>query len=448
MSSKKELWQSVLAQLQFKISKANFATWFKNTSVVDQQENKLIIAVPNTFSKEWLNKNYNEQILEVVKKIDPEINKIDYVVNQKNNTDKKKSSPIKDDQVSLKDVKTSQETNLNSRYTFEEYVVAPFNELAHAATWAVTKNLGDVYNPLFVYGGVGLGKTHLLQAAGNKISHENEDKKIRYIPAEKFVSRIITSIKNHNIEQFKSEIKSLDLLIVDDVHVLAGKEKTQEEFFHIFNSLYENNKQIILSSDRPPTAIPTLEKRLKSRFEGGMMTDIGRPNFESRVAILETKIQNKEVELGDEILEYIASNIQSSIRELEGALNRIETYQKIHNDGLNINKIKSLLKDLIHSPAKITTKEKIVEAVCDFYDIEKEKIFSSSRKQEVCLPRHVAMYLLREELNKSYPSIGDFFKGRDHTTAMHAFKKISKKVEEENKLSEEINLIRQRIYSG
>jgi len=447
MKNNKELWQSVLAKIQLKTKQPNFRAWFKNTRIIEKNDDTLTISVSNKFSRDYLKKHYTDEILEVIKDIDPKIKKIQYKTERRK---EKKENPSfeKVNQISFKDLKNTQETNLNPRYTFEEYVVAPFNDLAHAATWAITKDLGNVYNPLFIYGDVGLGKTHLLQAAGNKIKNQDESKKIKYIPAEKFVSQIVTSIKNHNIEQFKSKIKSLDLLIVDDVHVFAGKDKTQEEFFHIFNSLYENNKQIILSSDRPPSSIPTLEKRLKSRFEGGMMADLGRPDFESRMAILEVKAQSKDIDLNNKILEYIASNIQNSIRKLEGVLNRIKTYQDLHNENLNLNKIKKLLKDLVHSPAKITTKEKILDTVCNFYDIEKEKIFSSSRKKEFSHPRHVAMYLLREELNKSYPAIGEFFRGRDHTTAIYAFKKISKKAEKENQLSEEINLIRQRIYSG
>ncbi len=451
-----ELWQAVLAQVQFNISKANFATWFKNTEVYSKKDTAVTVAVPNAFSKEWLSNKYNKLILKVLKNIDNNIKEVKYKVKPNNlktteNKNKKKpskSKPIDTEQLNFETFKVNRETNLNSRYAFDNFVVGSFNELAHAATWAVSESPGTTYNPLFIYGGVGLGKTHLLQAAGNKVGEDFSDKNIRYISCEKFISGIVNSIKNKTIQKFKSSFSSIDVLIIDDVQFLSGKEKTQEEFFHLFNTLYEKNKQIVLSSDRPPNAIPELEERLRSRFEGGMIADIGSPDFETRLVILKTKLKETDKDLPKKNLEFIAENIKKNIRELEGALNRLLIYKKINGESPDEKACKKLLKNFIHSPFNVTTPKKIIETVASFYNMEEGDLFKKTRKREIVRPRQIAMFLLREELNNSFPSIGRKFGGKDHTTAIYAFKKISKKVEKNNKLAEEVELIKQRIYSG
>jgi len=311
----------------------------------------------------------------------------------------------------------------------------------------VTESPGQVYNPFFVYGGVGLGKTHLLEAIGNKIVKNFPQKKVKYIPTEKFVSEVISTIRNHQIEKLKSTYQTIDVLIIDDVQFLAGKEKTQEEFFYIFNSLYEKNKQIVLSSDRQPKAIPTLTERLKSRFEGGMIADISFPDLETRIAILKVKCQERKTEFPEEILDYIASNIQKNIRELEGALNILIAYQKLNSSLPDLKTVKSLLNNLISSPAKVVNAKKIIKAVSEFYDLKERDLTSSSRKKEIVKPRHVAMYLLREELKGSFPFIGRKLGDKDHTTAIHAYNKIAKEIDQNEGLFEEINLIKQRILS-
>lgn len=447
--SNEELWQAVLAQVQLTISSANFATWFKNTQISSQKEGVVFVSVPNSFVKEWLEQKYNKFIFKVSKSLDEGIKEIKYEVGKTGLKVFKGTVPVFDEgQLEFPEFEIDKETNLNPRYTFDNFIVGPFNELAHAAAFAVAKNPGQVYNPFFIYGGVGLGKTHLLQAVGNEIIKNSPKKRILYIPSEKFISGVIAAIKNHQIEELKSKHQTIDVLIIDDIQFLAGKEKTQEEFFYTFNSLYEKNKQIILSSDRPPKAIPALTERLRSRFEGGMIVDISFPDFETRMAILKSKSQEKKVNFSDEILTYIATNIQRNIRELEGGLNILIAYRKLNNQSPDIQIAKSLLKNLISSPAKIVNTKKIMKAVIEFYDLKERELISSSRKKEIVKPRQVAMYLFREELKSSFPFIGRKFGGKDHTTAIHAYEKISREIEKNEGLLEEINLIRERIISG
>jgi len=448
--TQEELWQAVLAQIQLNISQANFATWFKSTEIVSFKEGEIVIAVPNSFAKEWLENKYGKTIFKILYNLDKEIKDVKYSVG------KSESKAIRRPQVPLpsagqlefEEFKINKETNLNPRYTFDNFIIGPFNELAHAAAWAAAKKPGLVYNPLFIYGGVGLGKTHLLQALGNAVIKNFSQKKVRYIPAERFTAGVVSSIKNHDMEDFKIKYRAIDVLILDDVQFLAGKEKTQEEFFHTFNTLYEANKQIILSSDRPPKAIPALAERLRSRFEGGMIGDIGYPDYETRVAILKAKSQERGVSFSEEILDYIASNIQRNIRELEGALNRLVAYQKINNQNPNLEITKSLLRSLFLSPNKVANPKKIIQTVAEFYDLKEREILSNSRKKEIVKPRQVAMFLLREVLKGSYPFIGRKFGGKDHTTAIHACEKIQKELEADEGLSNEVELIRQRIFSA
>jgi chromosomal replication initiator protein len=444
---KEELWQAVLAQIQLNISQANFATWFKDTGIVSHKEGQLVISVPNSFAKEWLENKYGKNIFKILYSLDKDIKGISYLVGKTELKSFKRATALSPlaGQLEFEEFEVNKDTNLNPRYTFENFVVGPFNELAHAAAWAVSKKPGLVYNPLFIYGGVGLGKTHLLQAIGNVVLKNFSQKKVKYIPAEKFTAGVVSSIKNHDMENFKAKLRDIDVLILDDVQFLAGKEKTQEEFFHTFNSLYENNKQIILSSDRPPKSIPALAERLRSRFEGGMTGDIGYPDYETRVAILKTKGQEKGVGFPEDILDYIATNIQRNIRELEGALNRLVAYQRINNQAPSLEMTKSLLKSLFLSPNKVANPKKIIQAVAEFYDLKEKEILSTSRKKEVVKPRQIAMFLLREMLKSSYPFIGRRFGGKDHTTAIYSCEKIAGEMTSNENLTSEIELIRQRI---
>ena len=447
-----ELWQSVLAQAQFQISRANFATWFQNTEIISREADKVTISVPNAFSKEWLSNKYNKLILKTLRDIDDSIKELCFVIKPQPT----KEAPSKDtsrneepDEAQLKfeEFKINKETNLNPRYTFTNFVVGSFNELANAAALAVADNPGFNYNPLFIYGGTGLGKTHLIQAIGNKIGENSKKKKIRYISSEKFVSAIITAIRTNSMEAFKASLAPIDVLILDDIQFIAGKNKSQEEFFHIFNSLYEKNKQIILSSDRPPNAIAELEDRLKSRFEGGMIADVSLPDYETRMVILKTKLQEKNADLPEDVLDYIATNVKKNIRELEGALNKVLIHYKI-NQELKLETIKKLLRGFIFSPFDVANYKKLIETVAKFYNLEEKNLFDPTRRKEIVKPRQIAMFFLRKELKYSFPAIARKFGGKDHTTAIYAYKKILQENEENSKLTEELSLIKQRIYSA
>lgn len=448
-----ELWQSVLAQMQLSISRANFATWFQNTEIIKRENEKIIISVPNAFSKEWLSNKYYKPILKAMYDIDNTIKELEFVINprptQHTSTEQLVNQEKQDiEQLKFEEFKVNKETNLNPRYTFENFIVGPFNELAYAAALAISENPGHIYNPFFIYGGVGLGKTHLMQAIGNKIANGPKKKKVKYIPSEKLISGIITAIRSNTMEAFKASLAPIDVLLIDDVQFIAGKIKTQEEFFHVFNSLYEKNKQIILSSDKPPNAIAELEERLRSRFEGGMITDISLPEYETRLVILKTKLAEKNLKLPDEILEYIASNVKKNIRELEGALNNLLIYCKTNNNPPSLETAKKLLKGFVFSPFDVANYKKIIETVAKFYNLEEKSLFDVTRRKEIVKPRQVAMFLLRKELKYSFPAIARKFGGKDHTTIIYAYKKILRESEENNKLTDEINLIKQRVYSG
>lgn len=451
--TKDELWQATLAQLQFKISPANFATWLKNTFILSKKEGTLFVSVPNNFSKEWLEHKYNKIIFQAIRSLDNEVREIRYTVEKIQQKPRgqapRPQAASQEDQMEFPEFKVDRSTSLNPRYSFDNFIVGPFNELAHAASLAVVKNPGSVYNPLFVYGGVGLGKTHLLQAVGNQIIKDSSLKKLKYISSERFTSGVVSAIRNKSVDALRFMYRELDVLIIDDVQFLAGKDKTQEELFHTFNTLYEAGKQIIFSSDRPPKAIPALEERLRSRFEGGMIADISLPDYETRMAILRTKMQEKELSLDNEVLDYIASHIQRNIRELEGALNRLAAFSRLNSDKIPVlSEAKPLLRTVIQSPNRVANPKKILQAVAEFYDLKEKDLMALSRKKEVVRPRQIAMYLLREELKGSYPFIGKRFGGKDHTTAIYACEKINKELQQSEVLVDEIALIRQRIYSG
>jgi len=444
-----KFWQAVLAEVQLNISQANFNTWFKNTRLLEFNNGKIKVAVPNSFTREWLQNKHSDTILKAANNLEEEVESIDFIIKKEEKKEKKKKpKKIEDEkQMEFEQLNVDKNTNLNQKYTFENFVVGPFNELSHAAAYAVAENPGSVYNPLFIYGKVGLGKTHLLQAIGNKVAKSS--KKAKYIPAQKFITGVVNGIRNGEMEKFKSTYKDIDVLIIDDIQFLSGKEKTQEEFFHTFNDLYEKNKQIILSSDRPPKSIRALTERLRSRFEGGMIADINFPDLETRLAILQNKTQEKEMNISEEVCSYIAENIQKNIRELEGALNKLVAHQKLTGRKITIEEAKKILKNILESPTKNVSSDQIMKAVSKFYDISESDIKGSSRKKEIVKPRQIAMYLFREELEYSFPFIGKKIGGKDHTTVMYSHKKIKKKIEEEEDedVKEELSLIKQMMLS-
>src|SRR3989344_4242070 len=415
--TKEELWQATLAQLQFQISQANFATWLKNTYILAKKGGEIVVSVPNNFSKEWLENKYNKLIFKIIRNLDTEVREANYAV-ERGATAKEAAAPTplaeEETELGFQALLVDKATNLTSRYNFDNFVVGPFNELAHAATLAVTKNPGSVYNPLFIYGGTGLGKTHLLQASGNRVGQDFSDKKVRYVSSERFTTGVVSAIRNHNMDSFRASYRDLDVLILDDVQFLAGKDKTQEELFHTFNTLYERGKQIIFSSDRPPKAIAALEERLRSRFEGGMIADISAPDFETRLAILKQKLGGKNIELDQDVLAYIATHMQKNVRELEGALNRVIAFSQVYNKVPDLKETKNILTTYLNAPYRKTSPQVILKAVADFYNISASDLLKRSRKKEVVKPRQVAMFLLRDRSELSFPEIGQKLGGRDH----------------------------------
>jgi len=449
-----ELWNKVLSEVELAVSRASFATWFKDTSIADNVDGVVTIAVPNGFSKEWLENKYNKFILKSLRSASTNAKSIQYIIKPpayvKHRGSKlyfdnflgQQKSPY-EGQLEFKEFQADPKTNLNPKYTFETFIVGSFNELAHAAAISVLKNPGKVYNPLFIYGGSGLGKTHLLQAIGNGLIIKNPSAKIRYITSEKFSNEIVNFIQQNTLHTFKEKYRDCNLLIVDDVQFFSGKARTQEEFFHTFNTLHESGNQVVFSSDRPPKSIPDIEDRLRSRLEAGVIIDISEPEYESRLAILKSKVNEKNIDISDDILEVIASTVQTNIRELEGALNMIHIQTSHMQKKLNIDETKSILQKII-KPKSSITQNQIIRIVSEYYDIPEKSIFERTRKTDVVLPRQIAMYLIREDLQGSYPSIGEKFGGRDHTTAIHAYEKIKKDLKKNIKIEEDIRSIRQK----
>lgn len=450
-----KIWQATLGELELTLSRANFTTWFKNTFISNYKEDEVIIGVPNTFTKAWLEKKYHSAILKALQKItNNKIRNIIYRVEareQKQNIQPKAQVEEKiviEQESARVDKNVINEFGLNPQYTFESFVVGKANELAQAASMAVSQKPGGVYNPLFIYGGVGLGKTHLIQAIGNKIIKESSGKKVLYVSCEKFTNDFIKSISNNRADRFKDTYRSVDVLLIDDIQFLAGKEGTQEAFFHTFNDLHQANKQVVITSDRPPKAIPALENRLVSRFEWGMIADISSPDLETRSAILKFKCRDKNYKLDDEIINFIAANIQNNVRELEGALNKIMAYHQLNGSGSSLESVKKIISTIssVQRKSSITPKQ-IISLISQFYDIKIEDILGSCRKKNLALPRQIVMYLMREELNSSFPSIGQEIGNRDHTTAMHAHLKISQLINDDEKINQDIKLIREKIYN-
>lgn len=453
-----QIWQGVLGELELSLSKANFTTWFKETSVLLISNGEYVIGVPNGFTKEWLQNKYHKDIARALQNITSNrVTKITYEINKKNTAQaidslKPVARPVESFERK-QNVMPSQEiqTGLNPKYIFENFIIGPNNELAKAAATAICKNPGKIYNPFFIYGGVGLGKTHLVQAIGNKILQDNKDAQIVYATSEKFINDFISFIRsknnNNDSANFQKAYRDCDVLIIDDIQFLAGKVSSQEAFFNAYNSLFQNNKQIILTSDRPPKAISGLEARLVSRFEGGMVADVSAPDIETRKAILSTKCKEKAYNVPEDVLDFIASNVQSNIRELEGALNRVIARSQLSNSIPTLESCKTILADIVSAPSKQTTSSKeIIEAVASFYDIDPSDIMAKNRRKDIAWPRQIAMFLMRRELNKSYPTIGDETGGRDHTTAIHAYEKVKKELEKNDNLKQELEAIKQKMY--
>jgi len=447
MYNNKQLWNNALAQIELNVSRANFTTWFKNTQIVKEDRGIVYIGVPNGFVKEWLFNKYHKFILKSLRDLSENIRGIEYIVTprdeNKNVDPSDKQKIISGNELPLKDLYIDKGDNLNPRYVFESFVVGPFNELSFAAAQAVIKNPGLAYNPLFIYGNTGLGKTHLIQAIGNKVK-EIGGKKIYYITSEKFFLDYINSVQSNKISIFKERYRKYDFFIMDDIQFFSGKQGTQEELFHLFNVLTDNNKQIIFSSDKHYNYIPNIEDRLKSRFGAGMIVNISEPNFEERVAILRSKLNTMNFSPSDNIIEHIASTIKSSIREMEGILNTIICQSQLKNRDLTINEVSLIVKNN-EKPKKMVSAEDVIEIVSDFYSIEKSSIYQKTRRKEIVKPRQIIMYILREDFNISYPAIGQKLGGRDHTTVIHSCEKVRNNLKNDMSFTQEIDQIRSML---
>lgn len=451
MPTPQEIWEAALGELELELSRANFNTWLRNTKVLEKKDEVMVIGVPDSFTKEWLENKYYDKIFTVLKGIAREVKKVQYEIK----TDLFRVPPPAPSQErtplapplawTQPGLNKSYKSELNPRYQLSNFVVGPFNELAYAATLGILKNPGEKFNPFFLYGGIGLGKTHLIQAMGNVFLQSGEYK-VKYISADRFSSEYIQAVKNGSIQEFKESYHKFNVLIIDDVQFFAGKEKSQEIFFHTFNHLYQKNHQIILSSDRPARAIAMLQARLRSRFEGGMIADIANPDMESRVAILSKKLEEKGATLPYDTIEMVARKIDTNIRELQGALNTILNYCDLHGS-LSKETLSTLLARLSALNKKSTSFERIVEIVTQFYNIDPSLLLTTTRRKDTSFPRQIVMYLLRKELEYSFPSIGRKLGGKDHSTIMYACKKIDDMLKESDELRKDLEVITDQIYN-
>ncbi len=446
MIDNKQIWESCLNEIENNLSRANFVTWFKNTKLTKQENGTAYVGVPNEFVRDWLKNKHEKLILKVLMNYSNNIRNVEFSI-YKHNPNKKEGdigssqNIIINNELPLNNLYIDKRDNLNPRYVFDTFVVGSFNELAYAAAQAIIKNPGKSYNPFFIYGPTGLGKTHLIQAIGNSIKEKFPGKTVHYIPLEKFAVDYVNSLRNNKPNEFKQKYRQYDVLIMDDVQFISNKEKTQEELFHLFNSLYENNKQIVFSSDKHPNYIPGLEDRLRSRFGSGMIVDVTEPETESKVAIIKSKLEENGIDLSDDIIDYIALSISGSIRELEGTLNTIICQVQFKKRDLTLIEVKKLIKNNI-KPKKSVSVQNIVKTISDFYDIAEDSIYEKTRRKEIVKARQVIMYILREDFNVSYPLIGQKLGGKDHTTVIHSCLKIKNDIKEDPKLVEEIEQIR------
>ena len=459
-----DIWHATLGELQLQMTRATFDTWVRPTRAITYQDGAMVVGVHSPYAKEWLENRLNTTIQRTVTGIVGQSVEMRYVVKDiKSSQRDDESEPglMRNANRYEPEVRAEEElpavtraaprndelaeripASLNPKYTFETFIVGKSNQLAHAAALAVAEHPGESYNPLFLYGGTGLGKTHLLHALGQHPS--SKGKRVVYVSSETFTNDLVNAIRNQTTNEFRRVYREIDVLLIDDIQFIAGKESTQEEFFHTFNHLHAANRQIVISSDRHPRSIPTLEERVRSRFEGGMITDIQPPDLEMRIAILRAKADGLAVQVPDDVMNFIAHKVQSNIRELEGALTRVLGYARLMNASLTVELATTVLQDILrHQPI---TPEQILLAVAEFYRVDIADLTGRSRNKEVVVPRQMAMYLLREETGASLPQIGDLLGGRDHTTVMYAHEKMSEQIETDDNRRREILAIKDRLY--
>jgi len=452
-----ELWSKILEIIKDELGPQSYNSWFINTKIVKFKDQELTISVPSDFCKDWLEKHYIEFIKDILKRtinVDDNL-KIEFKIDHQNifpstpSTPPIPSTPKKE----TKKVEASLKNNeiiLKSKYTFDNFVVGNSNRFAHAACLAVAQSPAKSYNPLFVYGGVGLGKTHLMRAIGNYIIQYNNQSEVNilYISSEKFTNELINSIRDDRTVAFRDRYRNVDLLLIDDIQFLAGKERTQEEFFHTFNTLYDSNKQIVITSDRPPQEIPTLEDRLISRFECGLITDIQPPDLETRIAILRKKAQTENLNIPDEVINFIAEKIPSNIRQLEGALNKLIAYSTLTKNNLSTSLAQEILKDIIPLENKVISINQIQKAISDYFNIKLSALLSKKRTKDIVTARQIAIYISRELTELSLPVIGAAFGGKDHTTILHSYNKIKNKIEKDKGLKSTIDNLSLKIKNS
>jgi len=447
----KHIWRAALGELQVALSPANFETWLRQTSLVDVEDNRFRIAVPNGFAKDWLETRYRPLISQTLARIVGYSVVVEFVVQAEAPATSDGAVPAPAPQVRVETTRAGGEagaSNLNPRYTFANFIVGSANRLAHAASLSVAERPGHAYNPLFLYGGVGLGKTHLMHAIGSAVIARFPRKRVVYLTSEKFTNEFITSIQQGRIDDFRNRYRRIDLLLVDDIQFIADKERTQEEFFHTFNAIHEDGKQIVLSSDRPPKQIVTLEERLRSRFEWGLIADLTAPDLETRIAILRAKAEEAAVPLSSDVIEFIARKVVSNIRELEGALNRVVAYASMGAIPISIELAQAVLSNVLYNPKKRqVTPEKIARAVADYYGVELDALRGQKRDKAIVMPRQIAMFLMREETDVSLLRIGAELGGRDHSTVLHACDKINREVVASDDLRRDIAAVRELIYA-
>lgn len=439
----RELWEHILTQVELSVSPANFKTWFGSSHIVKIEEGIIHVGVPSPFFRDWYLKHFNTLLLKIVRSVSYEFRNIEYVIVKDER--RKPAREMKNDHqtvsMPLDDFYINKSDNLNPRYTFDTFVIGSFNELAYTAAQAALKRPGIMYNPLFIYGDTGRGKTHLIQSIGNQFKKFYPARKVFYLTSEKFCVEYSDSLQAGTPNRFKDKYRQYDLLIMDDVQFLAKKEKYQEELFHLFNTLHDNNKQIIFSSDRAPAAIPDIAERLRSRFGSGMAVDIGEPDTESRIAIVRRKAASHGVTLADEVAEYIAVSVPGSIRELEGVVNSVVCHTQVKGTPPDIAEIRQSLRSFAR-PSKTVSVKHIVSKVAEFYGIGEDSIYEKTRRREVVRPRQVIMYILREDFSISYPTIGSKLGGRDHTTVIHSCEKVKREIIDNADLAREIQDIR------
>jgi chromosomal replication initiator protein len=453
----KQVWRAALGELQVSLSPANFETWLRDTQLVDVDEQRFRIAVPNGFAKDWLETRYRSLISQTLARIVGYSVQVEFVIvaatagSDASDQPDAPAAPAAAAHVRLEPGRVGGEggsANLNPRYTFANFIVGSANRLAHAASLSVAERPGHAYNPLFLYGGVGLGKTHLMHAIGSQVIAKFPRKRVVYATSEKFTNEFITSIQQGKIDEFRARYRRIDLLLIDDIQFIADKERTQEEFFHTFNAIHEDGKQIVLSSDRPPKAILTLEERLRSRFEWGLIADLTAPDLETRIAILRAKAEEGAVPITSDVVEFVARKVVSNIRELEGALNRIVAYASMGAMPISIELAQAVLSNVLYNPKKRqVTPERIAKAVSEYYGVHMDQLKGQKRDKAIVTPRQVAMFLMREETDVSLLRIGAELGGRDHSTVLHACDKITRESAVNDELRREIAAVRELIYA-